>query len=81
MGSGLAEGVTFANAPPPTLMPLYERDKAASFVPPGLKAEMYPEANKVIRHAAITIIAAATTSLTTSLTTVIPYGYFIEAGK
>ncbi|OPY28616.1 MAG: hypothetical protein A4E28_01416 [Methanocella sp. PtaU1.Bin125] len=41
--------------------------------PPGLKADMYPEAKSATSTAAINMTAAKAASLTISLTTLIPY--------
>jgi hypothetical protein len=76
VGDGDGRDVPGTETPPVTvLLAPTTCSPACSFVPPGLKAEMYPEAKSAIRMAAITIMAAASASLTISLTTVIPYEF------
>jgi hypothetical protein len=73
-GEGDGTGVLTTEVPPDMLLlPPTTCSPAASFVPPGLKAEMYPDAKSAIKAAAIKMTAAKAASLTISLTTIIPY--------
>jgi hypothetical protein len=71
---GDGAGVLTTETPPEMLLPPpMTCSPAASFVPPGLKAEMYPDAKSPISTAAIKMMAATVASLTISLATIIPY--------